>query len=498
LSIFYSMILAPMLLAIVTAQTLPISWGFGTSAYQVEGAYNEDGKGLNVWDYYYNLPAHASEPNGHVAIDHYHNMKSDIAYLGQLNATAYRFSVSWSRILPNCSGPVNPAGIKFYDDMINEIIKNGATPVLTLYHWDTPQKCHSDYGSWTNERIVADFTNFADIIFENYGNRVTHYLTINEPSAECGWGYESDFWPPAAKLGKSAKYVCQHLSNLAHGSVVQLARKKYASKKFQFGMPLIISYADPLDPNDPRDVAAAERLMRYAAMWNWGPLITGDYPDFLKNDPAEGPFLPKYTENEKSIMKGTMDFVAINYYSSAIVKYAPNVFPGEYEGTTRNGQALGPTSGTPWQTVYGPGLRGLLKFLAAEFKGFDIFITECGVSVPNEQNMTPEETLNDPFRLDFWQSHLKSLQDAILVDKVPVKMFLAWSLFDNFEWKTYDQRFGAISIDYKSPALTRRIKNSTYFLSNNLKTSKSPFALPKTNSAAILDWIGSGLILLTL
>jgi 6-phospho-beta-glucosidase len=173
------------LLALVNASptALPIAWGFGTSAYQIEGGWNEGGKGPSVWDTWYNDPSRQGRPNAFVANDHYNRMKDDISYLGQLGATAYRFSVSWPRIFPNCTGVPNEEGIKFYSDMIDEIIKNGATPVLTMFHWDTPQVCHDRYGSWSSDRIIGDFTGFADILFERFGNRVQQYLTVNEPSA---------------------------------------------------------------------------------------------------------------------------------------------------------------------------------------------------------------------------------------------------------------------------------------------------------------------------
>ena len=468
-------------ISIASAQkSLPIAWGFATSGLQIEGAYNADGKGLSVWDKWYLAPSRSSNPNHLVANDHYHKMKTDVAFLGQLGATAYRFSVSWTRIFPNCNGKVNEAGLQFYSDMIDEILKNGALPVLTMYHWDTPQACEDQYGSWLSPQIVADFTNYADVLFARFGDRVQYYLTMNEPSAECGWGYQTDsFWPPGANKGPSALYTCQHWTNLAHGTVVKLARTKYASKNFKFGMPLIVAGGIPFDPASAADQAAADRMMEFATQPNWGPLITGDYPDILKNDRSVGPNLLVYTSAQKEIMKGTLDFAALNYYSASYVQNAPGASPGEFATPgTKNGQPLGPVSGTSWQTVYGPGLRSALKFVAKTFP-LDIMVTECGVSVPGEAQMTPQQVHDDTFRLNFWVSHLQALEDAILIDNVPVKAFLAWSLFDNFEWITYDQRFGLIAIDYKSPDLTRTVKNSTSYLSSYFSTSKSPYPLPK-------------------
>jgi beta-glucosidase/6-phospho-beta-glucosidase/beta-galactosidase len=179
----------------IAAEPLNIAWGVGTSAYQIEGAHNTHGKGPSVWDKWYSDPSRKDLPNGNDAVEHYKYMKEDISYLGKMKVTAYRFSVSWSRILPDCSGSVNEEGIKFYSEMIDEIIANGATPILTMYHWDTPQACHDKYGSWGNLKgdIVKDFVNYADILFKNYGDRVNTFLTFNEPESE--WYLLLTKWP---------------------------------------------------------------------------------------------------------------------------------------------------------------------------------------------------------------------------------------------------------------------------------------------------------------
>jgi beta-glucosidase len=310
----------------------------------------------------------------------------------------------------------------------------------------------------------------------------------------CGFGYGQTFWPPGQNKGEAGKYLCNHLVNLAHGSVVQHARKNFPSRNFKFGMPLIIAAGIPLT-DSIADSNAAERMMDIQAQGNWGPLTLGDYPPILKNDIFFGPLLPIYTEAEKTIMRGTMDFVGVNYYSASYIYNSPGK-SGDYEGVgTKNGIPLGPTSGTDWQTVYAPGtflnflnvgLRVLLNYVSKHFK-MDIMITECGVSVPNEPNLTPSEIINDQFRQKFFIDHIKALTDSILIDKVPVKAFISWSLFDNFEWNTYDQRFGLIGISgigVSGSSLARNVKNSAAILTDSFANSISPFSQVKLDPLA--------------
>ena len=282
------------------------------SMEKVRGRISSDD---SVWDKWYNEPSRAGRPNANVANDHYHRMREDIAYLGQLGATAYRFSVSWPRILPNCDGTPNPAGIKFYSDMIDELLKQNVEPILTLFHWETPQVCHDRYNSWLDPRIVADFTNYADVVFENFGSRLKYILTINEPHAFCGFGYEQAFWPPGSNAGREALYQCLHNVNLVHGSVHKLAARKYPQYGLKFGMPLIISHGVPYEPSD---VQAAKDFNAHQTDLHYGVFQSGDYPAYLRslnNQWIRGNQILTFTEEEKIMVNNSLDFLAINYYS---------------------------------------------------------------------------------------------------------------------------------------------------------------------------------------
>ena len=263
----------------ISSQNIPnIAWGFASSAYQVEGAWNVDGKGPSVWDKWFENGAHSMVSSPGVAqtaagspfntTDHYHRMKEDVGIMKDMGATIYRFSISWPRIFPNCNGNVNQAGIDFYSNLIDELLRSGIQPVLTMYHWDTPQACEDQYGSWSSDQIITDFTAYADVLFQNFGDRVKLWLTINEPAAYCGraFGPVSDrwVWPPGKNGPIQAKYDCIGRTTLAHAAAVNLARTKYASQNMKFGLPLIIAYYIPVDA---ADVAGANQHTQSQADW---------------------------------------------------------------------------------------------------------------------------------------------------------------------------------------------------------------------------------------
>ncbi|KAJ2986357.1 hypothetical protein HDV02_006759 [Globomyces sp. JEL0801] len=268
--------------------------------------------------------------------------------------------------------------------------------------------------------------------------------------------------------------MLRHHANLAHGSAVQLARQKYSNRNFKFGMPLIATWGVPLS-SSKADLDAQDRFMTFQTKWNWGPLIDGDYPAIMKSDRVIGKYLPKYTTKDMAIMKGTIDFIAINYYSASYVQNRPGA-EGNYSTTwTKDGVAIGPVSGTDWQAVYTPGIRGILQWLHKTFN-MEIMVSECGTSVRNESKMSLLQVVRDTFRVNFFEGITKHLYDAISIDKLPVTSFIAWSLVDNFEWNTYDQRFGVIAINRTSLNLTRTIKDSALFLNNYFtQNTKSPF-----------------------
>jgi beta-glucosidase len=500
------------------SQKLPVAWGVATSAYQIEGAHDVDGKGPSIWDKFFEDPIRASSANGYIAADHYHRMKEDIKYLGDLGAKVYRFSVSWPRIIPDCTGKVNEKGIQFYRDMIDEITKNGALPVLTLFHWDTPQACHDKYGSWLSRRIIEDFTKFSEIVLDRLGDKLEYVLTLNEPGAECGFGYgrttetvqpydpangRSILWPPgelsATQLeADTKKAMCMHLMTLAHASVAKMSKKKYGDK-FKFGMPLIVSYGIPYDDKSST-LEAADRFHEFQTGWHWTPFVTGDYPDVLKKNAYWGPILIPFTAEEQEMLMGSMDFAALNYYSGKYVRdgKASTVELQNFDllDNDSNNNWLNYTAETAWQAYYPGGLRGLSNWVHSKYK-MDVWITECGTSVKGEKDLTLDQIVNDTYRSGFYKGVLSSLEDAVKIDNTPIKAFMAWSLLDNFEWLTYDQRFGLISVERGDDqsvnnSLKRTVKNSALMLRDYFAdNAESPFMIPSSalltqNSMALM------------
>ncbi|KAJ3093365.1 hypothetical protein HDU96_002337 [Phlyctochytrium bullatum] len=451
-------------------QDLGVAWGFGGSAFQLEGAWDRDGKGLGTYD----------------SID---RMESDLRYLSQVKATAYRFSISWPRILPNCTGAVNPLGIAFYRRMIDNIIANGAEPYLTMFHWDLPQACQDQFGGFADPRIMDAFLEYARVLLENFSDRVQYWLTINEPEANCKFGWEQGIFAPGLRLGTQVgRFNCLKYSHLIHARIVRYARETYASRNLKFGVPSIVSWYQAGGSQTPADLAAADFVQQRDLGWFFDPCVFGDWGDAAKNDPYEGQYVRNagaaFTAEEQALLRNTTDFIALNYYStSGIVADA---------STTNGHQGASPPnsyqSGSSWQNVYAPGLRMLINYVARRYPGIDIHLTEIGFTAINEDQMTLDQIVYNPDRLKFWTDHLKEFSDAITIDRAPLRSFLAWAIMDNFEWIQYRSKFGQIHVDFSSPNLTRTIKNSTWYISDFFSGSRSPFparqAVLSTTTAA--------------
>ncbi|PRQ35254.1 putative beta-glucosidase [Rosa chinensis] len=460
--------------------SFPAGFVFGTasSAYQYEGAANEGGRGPSIWDTYtrkYPEKIH-DHSTGDVAIDEYHRYKEDIRIMKDMGLDAYRFSISWSRLLPNgkLSGCVNKEGIKYYNNLINELLANGLVPYVTLFHWDTPQALEDEYGGFLSPKIVDHFKDYANLCYKEFGDRVKHWITLNEPWSYSNGGYvigtfapnRCSDWPNLNCTGGDSgtePYLASHYQLLAHAAAVKLYRDKYqASRKGVIGITLLSYWFVPY--SDAKwDVDAAERALDFMYGWFMDPLINGDYPHSMRYLVADR--LPKFTKEESKLLKGSFDFIGVNYYTANFAAYKapcfnaahPNAHNPSYTtdalvnlSVERDGVPIGPKTALDWLYIYPEGFRELLLYTKNKYNDPVIYITENGVNELNDPGLSLEEALTDNHRIDYYDAHLSYLLSAIK-DGVKVKGYFAWSLFDNFEWNTgYTCRFGLNFIDYKN------------------------------------------------
>lgn len=310
-------------------------FGVASASYQYEGAWNEDGKGPSVWDTFtHEFPDKiANRSNGDVALDFYHRYKDDVKLLDYIGMDGFRFSISWSRVLPHgkLSGGVNKAGIAFYNNLINELISKGIQPFVTIFHWDTPQALEDEYGGFLSPRIVDDYADFAELCFKEFGDRVKHWITLNEPYVVAWGGYDQgelapgrcSAWMETCPHGNSGiePYIVTHHLLLSHASAVRLYKQKYqASQKGVIGITIVSFWFLPYS-NSKADKLAAQRALDFMYGWFMDPITSGDYPKSMRQ--LVGNRLPKFTPEQAKLLKGSFDFLGLNYYTSYYVYNLP-------------------------------------------------------------------------------------------------------------------------------------------------------------------------------
>ncbi|KAJ3170536.1 hypothetical protein HDU88_008436 [Geranomyces variabilis] len=452
-------------------------YGCGTSAYQIEGAWNIDGRGTSIWDTIsHNTTVVVGGDTGDVADDHYHRFEEDVDFFAdQLGVETYSFSISWTRILPNGRGPVNELGVQFYAKLLQALKIRNITPICKLFHWDLPQDLQSEYGGWTSRKIVADFDHYASIVFDRLGPMCDTWITLNEPSMICSKVLEYTI----GREPKEEKLLCGHHALLAHAAAVKTFRAKgFKNKKISFinDGPFQL----PLNATTAADKRAARKAMEYSIGWFANPVWLGDYPDIMKEE--LGSLLPTFTSQELKDLNGSADFLAFDAYTSqwatallnpescSAIKTESPVWPSCVNSTqTRIDQRTGDTVpiGKPtqsdWNYLVPSGLRVGLRFLNDMYSPPSIIISENGMGVIGEARKDLRDALRDNARINWYQETLRQLSGAIRDDKIPVSGFLAWSCFDNFEWEMgYGVRFGIGHVDYSTQK--RTAKDSASFL----------------------------------
>ncbi|KAJ3124433.1 hypothetical protein HK100_011243 [Physocladia obscura] len=460
-------------------------WGFATASYQIEGAVAEEGRGRTIWDEFCDTPGKVIDAtSGATACDSFHRVTEDVALLKAYGVKAYRFSFAWSRIIPlgGRDDPVNPLGIAYYNRLIDTLLAAGITPFATLYHWDLPLALAERYNGLLNsEEFPKDFERYARVVFQSFGDRVKHWLTFNEPYCSSKLGYGWGNHAPGRTSDRAKNPVgdtsvepwrAGHSILLAHARAVNVYRTEFqATQGGKIAITLNCDWGEPYSDSE-EDKAAAVRYLEFYVAWFADPIFLGDYPESLKKQ--LGNRLPAFSEEEKALVKGSADFFGLNSYTTRLVENrdaAPEL--DDLDGNViqhtaySNGTPIGPRAESVWLFVVPWGLRKLLNWLDNRYDHPDIFLTENGCSVPNENNLTKEELLNDQFRVNFYKGYLNAVQLAIN-DGVKIKSYFAWSLLDNFEWADGLQtRFGCTYVDFDT--FERIPKASARFVSSHFK-----------------------------
>lgn len=413
-------------------------WGTATASYQIEGAVHEDGRGESIWDRFCHTPGHiAGGDTGDVAVDHYHRWQEDVRIMKELGVGAYRFSIAWPRVIPDGAGAVNPAGLDFYDRLVDGLLAAGIEPYVTLYHWDLPQALQ-DKGGWPNRDAAAWFADYAAVVSSRLGDRVHHWITHNEPFVAAFQGYGSGDHAPGEQNPFAALQATHHLL-LSHGLAVPVLRQN-GDELTQVGITLNLTWVDAASER-PADVEAARRFDGIANRLFLDPLFRGAYPADLM---AYGRDLAPHAEPGDLLqISAPIDFLGVNYYSRAIVAEDPGGGP---LATREIVPAYAELTEMGWE-IYPEGLYKLLRRVHEEYRPRAMHITENGCAIADQ---LLDGRVHDERRIAYLREHFLQARRAI-DEGVPLRGYFVWSLMDNFEWAYgYDKRFGLVYVDYAS------------------------------------------------
>jgi beta-glucosidase len=434
-------------------------WGAATSAYQIEGAHNEDGKGESIWDRFVRWPAHViSGDTGDTACDHYHRMPQDVALISDLGVPCYSFTISWPRVLPLGRGAVNAKGLDFYSRLVDELLAAGIRPKATLYHWDFPQALQ-ELGGWANRDAVEWFGEYARIMFDRLGDRVHLWATHNEPWVAAFLGYATGQHAPGI-CDYSAAYQTAHHLLLAHGRAVQVFRQ--GDYEGQIGLILNLNGIIPAS-DDEQDRAAAQRVRNETHALFLDPVFKGTYPQALFD--YVGPHRPSIEPGDLQVIHQPIDYLGLNYYNSDYVAFDIHGGLNKARLIPYSAPGMGRTE-MNWG-IHPGGLKGEVLHIKEEYGNPTMYITENGCALPD----APDDLgfVADWDRIDFLRAHLRALHEAI-AKGANVHGYFVWSMFDNFEWERgYGPRFGLVRVDYQS--LSRTAKQSAYWFRDVIRSN---------------------------
>lgn len=453
-------------------------WGSASAAYQIEGAWNEDGKGKSVWDEFVTIPGKTFKgTNGNVAVDHYHRWKEDIQLMKEQGLKAYRFSVAWTRVFPQGRGEVNQKGLQFYIDLVDELIVNNIEPVLTLYHWDLPLALQEEYGGWENRNIIDDFVNYAETLFQTFRNKVKYWVSLNEQNVFTHQGWQIATHPPGKK-DTQLFYNVNHIANLVNAKVIQKFR--------ELEMPGMIGPSFAYTPqysidSDPKNILAAENAEELLANFWMDVYVYGEYPSVILQALKEQGITIDIQSGDMEILRAAKpDFLGLNYYQSATNAWNPldGVSNGDhYQMNTTGKKGTSTESGvsgiqktvknpfvetTNWDWTIDPmGLRIALRRMNSRYR-LPILITENGLG---EYDKLEDGQIHDSYRIDYLEQHVKAIQEAIS-DGVEVIGYHTWSYTDLLSWLNgYQKRYGFVYVDQDETmtGTLQRIPKDSYY-----------------------------------
>ncbi|WP_223621116.1 GH1 family beta-glucosidase [Lysobacter sp. ESA13C] len=443
-------------------------WGAATAAHQIEGSPMADGAGPSIWTRFAHTPGMTlNGDTGDVACDHYRRWKDDVKLMRELGLQAYRFSVSWSRILPEGTGRVNQAGLDFYSRLVDELLANGIEPLLTLYHWDMPAAL-DDRGGWLNRDCADWFAEYGQVMYRALDGRVKKWVTLNEPWVITDGGYLHGALAPGHRSRFEAPIASHNLMR-AHGAAVQAYR---AEGKHEIG--LVVNIEPKYAATDSaEDAAAVERAHAYMNEQYLDPALLGSYPPELRE--IFGEAWPEWPQADFELIQQKLDFIGVNYYTRSVTKAAES-YPLN-TGVVR--QPLGTYTETGWE-VFPQGLTDTLTWVKQRYGDIPMYITENGAAFFDppvaEPDASGERRVRDPLRMDYLQKHIGAIHDAIQAG-CDIRGYMVWSLLDNLEWSLgYSKRFGVVHVNYGTQERTP--KDSARWYSKVIASNGTHLAEP--------------------
>lgn len=431
---------------------MTFQWGVAGAAYQIEGAHDADGKARSIWDDFCKVPGAIDDgTTAEVACDFYHRYEEDIELARAAGFKHFRMSISWPRVMRD-DGQPNEVGIAFYSKVLDKLEKVGMEPCVTLYHWDLPSSLQTtEMPGWMSPKIIDKFMAYATLCFERFAARVPMWITFNEPAVFVFGGYQGGWNAPGVKQSVAEALVAVRHVLLAHAKVVALYRSHFQNgdKSKRIGITLNTRHYKAVDASDAAAKGAQHMLEDRIASWS-DPLVFGDFPESFKTTHG-GITALRLSEVEQEALRGSIDFLGINYYTTSGIQEDTNAGSSSFKVVE-----LGEASGASWLHSYPKGLIELLRWLSHRYPGLDVVITENGFCTPADD----PQAVEDDVRVRYYQEHTAMVKQA-LEEGLPLRGYFAWTLLDNFEWAGgYKERFGMVHIDFNNKELPRTVKSS--------------------------------------